>query len=197
MRGATSGRHGFVVLVQISIHAPHAGRDAIYRLLLPEGLSISIHAPRAGRDHDHNGGGRPTAEFQSTRPVRGATGSGRGSHRPVDRFQSTRPVRGATSWPPGTRTRERISIHAPRAGRDEAQEKGPPMPQISIHAPRAGRDWYHPLKGGDCHDHFNPRAPCGARLSDLLHQNSATNYFNPRAPCGARPKSSLSSSTSR
>ena len=36
------------------------------------------------------------------------------------------------------------------------------------------------------HLHFNPRAPCGARLSQLTPESSGKN-FNPRAPCGARP----------
>ena len=34
-------------------------------------------------------------------------------------------------------------------------------------------------------DNFNPRAPCGARPSDMLDGISGVN-FNPRAPCGAR-----------
>ena len=33
-----------------------------------------------------------------------------------------------------------ISIHPPRAGRDEHQEDSDPADQISIHPPRAGRD---------------------------------------------------------
>ena len=55
-------------------------------------------------------------------------------------FQSTRPVRGATTTPFQNGT----------------------LNKISIHAPRAGRDWPGPE---DCSDrtYFNPRAPCGAR----------------------------------
>ena len=56
-------------------------------------------------------------------------------------FQSTRPVRGATA-----------------AG--GAADGGA---EISIHAPRAGRDGYFVQKNHH-HKHFNPRAPCGARL---------------------------------
>ena len=56
-------------------------------------------------------------------------------------FQSTRPVRGAT---PLFQRREDlliISIHAPRAGRDFDPEAGQfNRVDISIHAPRAGRD---------------------------------------------------------
>ena len=37
-----------------------------------------------------------------------------------------------------------------------------------------------------CLGHFNPRAPCGARLALGLGPSLSKN-FNPRAPCGARP----------
>ena len=56
---------------------------------------------------------------------------------------------------------------------------------ISIHAPRVGRDGAQKLRGGYHYD-FNPRAPCGARLSCGSHQHRHR-HFNPRAPCGARP----------
>ena len=81
--------------------------------------SISIHAPRAGRDRALVAGFALHQRFQSTRPVRGATGEGQS----VDMyglFQSTRPVRGATV-----------------------------KPMVYF---RYSKD-------------FNPRAPCGARLS--------------------------------
>ena len=56
-------------------------------------------------------------------------------------FQSTRPVRGATDRKKGGNHAKKISIHAPRAGRDRG-ERGRQWhcPRISIHAPRAGRD---------------------------------------------------------
>ena len=56
-------------------------------------------------------------------------------------FQSTRPVRGATGYTPDDRETYVISIHAPRAGRDVLVLRYPLGPEIiSIHAPRAGRD---------------------------------------------------------
>ena len=58
-------------------------------------MIISIHAPRAGRDV--------------------LTGSGEWQ---VPEFQSTRPVRGATDKDGYVTFLGRISIHAPRAGRD-------------------------------------------------------------------------------
>ena len=58
------------------------------------------------------------------------------------KFQSTRPVRGATEKLRGQNEQLRISIHAPRAGRDRNSLKiiGRQF-DISIHAPRAGRDY--------------------------------------------------------
>ena len=51
-----------------------------------------------------------------------------------------------------------------------------------------------PLRGATtslCFDsvplrHFNPRAPCGARLWLRATRSPSPRYFNPRAPCGAR-----------
>ena len=37
-------------------------------------------------------------------------------------------------------------------------------------------------------NHFNPRAPCGARLALTACHSRALKNFNPRAPCGARPE---------
>ena len=80
----------------ISIHAPHAGRDvaALYRRIE---LFISIHAPHAGRDFIPFFAASMARPFQSTRPMRGATGHRR----------------------PRPPTRQ-ISIHAPHAGRDRS-----------------------------------------------------------------------------
>ena len=100
--------------------------------------------------------------FQSTRPARGATNAA------IDKvkeaiFQSTRPARGAT----------------PNHGVDF------PNLRISIHAPREGRDFSGCPASCSSVD-FNPRAPRGARR----HSHPVvppSPYFNPRAPRGARP----------
>ena len=106
--------------------------------------------------------------------------------RAVKSFQSTRPLRGATTRAATVLGIDTISIHAPLAGRDVSP---PPARQLSP-------------------SDFNPRAPCGARLTlwsfsylSLTFQSTrplrgatrpgttaATNKlnFNPRAPCGAR-----------
>ena len=123
------------------------------------------------------------AKFQSTRPVRGATAAD------IDlaffqEFQSTRPVRGATQKFLHDLLPSAISIHAPRAGRDNGQQLLQHPVQISIHAPRAGRDAFRRAFAPPF-THFNPRAPCGARqqkytklLYTLLRQKAILRQFH-------------------
>ena len=147
-----------------------------------------------------------SSQFQSTRPLRGATPARCNTPRRAS-FQSTRPLRGATG------------------GMDDS----PCVRPISIHAPLAGRDLVSSISSRHQAD-FNPRAPCGARRSIIPsvcvrlvfqstrplrgatlclvfyilclsfqstrplrgatcqspQQSSARKHFNPRAPCGAR-----------
>ena len=147
-------------------------------------------------------------EFQSARPMRGGRRLRAFILTRRREFQPARPVWGATPrWParPGC---ARISIHAPRVGRDVSFFSLSLMPlifqstrpvwgatacfqrglrgnQISIHAPRVGRDHRSRSLARPTRN-FNPRAPCGARQQS--HSNRKEyQYFNPRAPCGARP----------
>ena len=144
-----------------------------------------------------------------------------------DIFQSTRPVWGATRRsvvvsttdphfnpraPCGARPESvairspatRISIHAPRVGRDElagvakynqstfqstrpvwgdrprcGQSIG--FDSISIHAPRVGRDSMRSV-GSIFSYYFNPRAPCGARpvLTGTGYKNKSISIHAPR-----------------
>ena len=184
MRGATFYILPTMRARDISIHAPHAGRDAGDKYITGSNC-ISIHAPLAGCDVEHIQhtvwfspyfnprapcGARPRRlirptprpTFQSTRPVRGATIFSPASVL-LALFQSTRPVRGATSKKPITELRCQISIHAPRAGRDCSD-----------------------VARCSCQRDFNPRAPCGARPQGEQGIQGPED-FNPRAPCGARP----------
>ena len=105
-------------VVIISIHAPLAGCDKWDVLAGTIDLTISIHAPLAGCDMFDNCWKSSVPEFQSTRPLRGATKS---------------------SGP--SRSRWTISIHAPLAGRDDGKISPEQYRDfISIHAPLAGRD---------------------------------------------------------
>ena len=64
--------------------------------MLCEMVDISIHAPREGLDAVGGVNGEAAAEFQSTRPARGATPSAAWRRATHFKFQSTRPARGAT-----------------------------------------------------------------------------------------------------
>ena len=81
-------------------------------------ISISIHAPREGSDRRRGSDTLYKKEFQSTLPVRGATG----------------PISGALKI-------IKISIHAPREGSDaDFEQTYSDNWWISIHAPREGSD---------------------------------------------------------
>ncbi len=126
-------------------------------------LKISIHAPRAGRD----------VGYDYCFPA-------------LHQFQSTRPVRGATIAATNKDAQFVISIHAPRAGRDYLQWKHTRKnTYFNPRAPCGARLRHrgqHPAQDLD----FNPRAPCGARLPQTPSRSRSTRNFNPRAPCGAR-----------
>ena len=79
---------------EISIHAPHEGSDVIARLKCVA-ILISIHAPHEGSDTELDKRYSADYEFQSTLPMRGATGPSSRRHTSWQ-FQSTLPMRGAT-----------------------------------------------------------------------------------------------------
>ena len=213
--------------------APCGARPAALGLR-HSGLQVSIHAPRAGRDLPAPTVCVSTCPFQSTRPVRGATppcrrrpprrrsfnprapcGARRSSNlRPGARARfNPRAPCGARPWaatsrgaptsfnpraPCGARrdraARDRdghqVSIHAPRAGRDGlASVLLGQVVRVSIHAPRAGRDRAERLPG--LRQAVSIHAPRAGR-DDTTMTAAFAKYagFNPRAPCGARPRRS-------
>ena len=123
----------------VSIHAPRAGRDldrmpcisisqafqstrpvrdaTILAANSVYTKDVSIHAPRAGRDPNKN---RLPASQYCFNP-RAPCGTRHANLSDADlsnAFQSTRPVRDATNYSQRHSASERVSIHAPRAGRD-------------------------------------------------------------------------------
>ncbi len=127
---------------------------------------------------------------------------------PSTLFQSTLPLRGATGAVNVALPVAGISIHAPLAGSDSPVTPAAAYMVISIHAPLAGSDHQRRRAGTEIH-HFNPRSPCGERrmknsdcvsfrvFQSTLPLRGATilitaarftsTDFNPRSPCGERP----------
>ena len=148
--------------INISIHAPLAGRDHCCRCTrcccskfqstrplrgattagtnTGSPIPISIHAPLAGRDRQGEDQRSPRLYFNPRAPC-GARRGGFPAASSLQRFQSTRPLRGATAQASQFSAVQEISIHAPLAGRDTvfADKKSVGF-SISIHAPLAGRD---------------------------------------------------------
>ena len=166
----------------ISIHAPHAGRDlSQYEYHHHEG--ISIHAPHAGRDELSPLCDNLPYNFNPRAPC-GARLLQSGYQSQPEKFQSTRPMRGATGNLLTDELLTSISIHAPHAGRDFSPDMNarcltnfnPRAPcgarrlalgtdsgggHISIHAPHAGRD--HLPGAGDLPAGISIHAPHAGR----------------------------------
>ena len=80
---------------------------------------------------------------------------------------------------------QKISTHAPLAGRDSKLSLFAQLSRISTHAPLAGRDKRHHVenvKGNAISTH----APLAGRDYYEKVRKEVSRYFNPRAPCGAR-----------
>ena len=117
-------------------------------------------------------------------------------------------MRGATRRIKPRRHQNEISTHAPHAGSDLLGIGGCTARAISTHAPHAGSDLplirfvgFHgqfqptlPMRGAtfllrfkrSLAIDFNPRSPCGERLSRARRGCGQRGYFNPRSPCGER-----------
>ena len=174
---------------------------------------ISIHAPLAGCDRTTQRKRGRSRDFNPRTPC-GVRLFARIARCATQRtFQSTHPLRGAT----GHRA-DRPDLHAdfnPRtpcgvrrhnlSPRNDWRYFNPRTPcgvrqclpsnnespgRISIHAPLAGCD-----QGGRARllyaCHFNPRTPCGVRRRGQMVHVEAGGYFNPRTPCGVRRNPSL------
>ena len=123
-----------------SIHAPLAGRDVRDNSRARRRAGVSIHAPLAGRDTDPSLPVWAQLQFQSTRPLRGATdrvGFRHGAH-PVSIHAplAGRDVSNGT----GVAAVDGFNPRAPCGARREAGKQGGRPESVSIHAPLAGRD---------------------------------------------------------
>ena len=135
------GDHGAAGEPGISTHAPLAGRDNTVCRCNGKVIGISTHAPLAGRD----------VELYDVARVQ----VGISTHAPLAGRDDLRSATLSVTY---------ISTHAPLAGRDCLNGTLLLSFRISTHAPLAGRDQGGPPMAKK-NRHFNPRAPCGARLS--------------------------------
>ena len=79
-------------------------------------------------------------------------------------FQSTRPVWGATGISLSfSHTVPYFNPRAPCGARQQSMRPGSQMGDFNPRAPCGARPCTHPARGS-CGCYFNPRAPCGARL---------------------------------
>ena len=101
---------------QISIHAPRVGRDFAYFRHLRRRRYFNPRAP-CGARRATGAAVRAVSHFNPRAPC-GARLFWAGGLSPLFRFQSTRPVWGATTKEEMPVPKEKISIHAPRVGRD-------------------------------------------------------------------------------
>ena len=125
-------------------------------------------------------------EFQPARPVWGATrGREFASLYTVD-FNPRAPCGARPLHPHRRGTVIRISIHAPRVGRDDELQRRGAVGCISIHAPRVGRDKQTPVRIPMKYL-ISIHAPRVGRDQAAWYLLARERYFNPRAPCGARP----------
>ena len=101
---------------EVSIHAPRAGSDQAQHHR-ERRRHVSIHAPRAGSDPARQALGRGAGGF-NPRPPCGERQVPTTAAIQSRLFQSTPPVRGATGDARVLSARRGVSIHAPRAGSD-------------------------------------------------------------------------------
>ena len=151
--------------------------------------------------------------FQSTLPVRGATGivlsplpsATISIHAPragsdlddaegmgiVAKFQSTLPVRGATAARYYTLAQPLyFNPRSPCGERRHIHKQLRPLEGISIHAPRAGSDQTAEFIT-KYFDKFQSTLPVRGATCAYRPQFGNERYFNPRSPCGERRDVSL------
>ena len=142
--------------------------------------AISIHAAREGGDSRSYSSAMRAARFQSTPPVKAATGLLSNCRADIG-FQSTPPVKAATILAHSFRCSFRISIHAAREGGDYLGAIQRHKAAISIHAAREGGD--NPAVPLYISSHlFQSTPPVKAATQKSFMKSKFPNHFNPRRP---------------
>ena len=152
---------------KVSIHASHAGGDAIC-IASRIHSAVSIHASHAGGDlvvDNHCGvhncfnprlpcGRRPDWCLTVMRSKK---------------FQSTPPMREATSFHSASRLSSQVSIHASHAGGDFVLRLDFPAGNKFQSTPPMREATRCLFQHGYCTKRFNPRLPCGRRHGAARH----------------------------
>ena len=183
VRGATWGEFPMHEQCGISIRAPRAGRDACPPRRLWPDYSISIRAPRAGRDDGAKLWFSCNPDFNPRAPC-GARLDHQIGDVPAVEFQSARPVRGATLFSARYTTGSFISIRAPRAGRDAFGSLDCIGGTFQSARPVRGAT-SPPVTSPPPASNFNPRAPCGARLKGFCLNQVQAEFQSARPVRGA------------
>ena len=184
LRGATVVRHRLRIIGVISTHAPLAGRDFLLRLFLQKAVAISTHAPLAGRDLMFCHISLSLVNFNPRAPC-GARPAPTCSMTSWANFNPRAPCGARHCCMRAACWLLRISTHAPLAGRDLCFGVALEIRFISTHAPLAGRDAAGPAMGiiGNL---FQPTRPLRGATAAARGKAATDDHFNPRAPCGAR-----------
>ena len=164
---------------------PRAPRGARHRRHRPEHLRIqvSIHAPRAGRDSKCRT--QPWMPFCfNPRAPRGARPPANISKGIVLSFNPRAPRGARRSMTSTTAQGHCFNPRAPRGARPTLQLAAVRTYAVSIHAPRAGRDDNFRLRTRISFS-FNPRAPRGARRGGSGRQITGTLFQSTRPARGA------------
>ena len=182
MRGTTSVMYFWSLATLFQSTCPMRGTTRKSRAVMPQSIFQSTCPMR---------GTTKTAwailcsfQFQSTCPMRGTTYCSR-LMKKSGAFQSTCPMLGTTELGTTFTAMGSISIHVPHAGHDLCQRRSFFLLYISIHVPHAGHD----LESMPLCRHFIFQSTCPMRGTTCSSKKlSKDNHFNPRAPCGARLK---------
>ena len=184
LRGATSDVGGVSRWPVFQPTRPLRGAT-ILGTALHTGIEISTHAPLAGRDVSTMLLITPISPFQPTRPLRGATLTNPKTFKWF--FISTHaPLAGRDDIQPVERKAlDQISTHAPLAGRDAFRHLAKYMMGIfQPTRPLRGATWSGGFPSFKAVN-FNPRAPCGARRFHLL-SNKHHDTISTHAPLAGR-----------
>ena len=161
------------LLLDISIHAPHTGRDRVTGFIPPLDGPISIHAPHTGRDIRRWSATPSSAHFNPRAPY------GARPKRELVRHVNL-------NFNLTMVSKVYFNPRTPYGARLEDTKEECYVLRISIHAPHTGRDSaarsLAPALLG-----FQSTHPIRGATPHMIGFHSSPQDFNPRAPYGARP----------